>query len=261
MAVTAFLKRSTAICAALLLGWAVPSALAPDSANAALGACGPSSKSFSDGADSPALTSNFGVQADIETNEPALCSSSGGSPSLSNAWAMLTPYNNQWAQVGYIKVGAESTTGWTTGFHYFTQYTRACYGSPGCNDAFPTRVWGDPGTATHTYRVFHANDGLIHMYVDGNSQGNMNRNVGGEWPAAWAGNFAGETFDWQSDVPGTNADRTRFNYIKRLDVDANTSFIPSLDGVTPGSVRYHQQIGDAAVGGKYLDIWTDPLTN
>lgn len=206
-------------------------------------------------------TSNFGIRADIETNDPALCSSSGGSPSLSTAWAMLTP--NQayhWAQAGYIRVGTDNT-GYpgAVGFHYVAQYTKAC--QPNCSgNGYTTVVTGSPGTATHTYASYlRASDDRIHMTVDGTNLLTVGYDVTGVWVNSWAGQFGGETYHAQSDIPGTTGDRTRFNYIQKYGSGGAINFISTLNMVGSPPSRYHRDTGAAGVGGLFLDVWTNPL--
>jgi len=211
--------------------------------------------------ESPYTVNNYGVRSDIETNYAELCSSAGGSPSLSTAWAMLTPDQAfHWAQAGYIKVGIENT-GFPgpTGLHYVAQYTQEC--QPSCSGAgVTTVVTGDPGTSTHRYASYlRASDDRIHMTVDGTNLLTMNYDVTGEWVNEWAGQFGGETYHSQSDIPGTNADRTRFKYMQRFESNGDINFLQTLYYVGSPPGRYHRDVGNASVGGKYLDMWTSPL--
>ena len=220
-----------------------------EAAKAKCGAVG----NFYAGATSAFATSTYGVRADVETNRPALCNASGGSPSVSSAWVMLLPNNAAYyAQAGYAKVGLGNSQ-YNNGFHYLAQYKTP-------SGSRPTFISGDPGTTTHTYAVYlRASDDRIHMTRDGVNLLTLNYDTTGTWSTSWGGEFSGEAFHKQSDVPGTATDRTRFNYIQRYLGNGGIDFVTTLNGFTQPSSRYHRHKGAAQVGGQYLDVWTDPL--
>lgn len=234
-------------------------AVHPNSAGAAGSTCGTKSN-YLDGYGTTYQTSIYGVRADIERNDPALCSPSGGSPSLSAAWAMVTP--NQayhWAQTGYIKVGTVSPDFPNhTGFHTFAQYTQQC--QPNCSGSGVTTAFGDDPGGTATYAAYlRSSDDRIHMTVDGTTLLTMNYDVTGEWVNDWAGQFAAETYHVQSDVPGTSSDRTRFNYIQRYESNGDINFIQNLYLFSGIPTRYKYDEFAASVGGRGIDLWTDRL--
>jgi hypothetical protein len=228
--------------------------LAPSGPVGAAGVnCNSAKTSYGDWVENPAQTSLYGVRGDIETNVPALCSASGGSPSSSSAWVMLLPEDMAYyAQAGYVKNGTEVTQ-YPTGFHYLAQYKKP-------DGSRPTYVQGDPGTSTHRYAVYlRASDDRIHMERDGNHMLTLDYDVTGVWDSAWFGTWSGETWHLESDVPGTYSDHTTFNYIQRFEQNGDINFVTSLTKHSASS-RYWGDVSDATVGGKRFDIWTYTLT-
>lgn len=241
-------RRRSAAAVGMLLFSSVLTILDSGQADAALATCGTPGNYF-DGAENTASTAIYGVAADIETQEPALCSAAGGSSSSSSAWAMLTPAGqNDYAQAGYVKNGV-NVTQYPTGFHYLAQYTTTTGG-------VVTFISGNPGTSTHTYAVYlRASDDRVHMTYDGVNMLTMNYDTTGNWNTAWQGQFYGETWHAESDVVGSNANRARFNRIYKYNSAGTETFITDLSGLAT-SIRYAFSIANAAVGGKYIDIWT-----
>lgn len=224
------------------------------------GSCGNIQRNAAGAQSNTFQTSVFGVRASIERKEPDLCGSSGGSPSDSSAWAMLIPRtpNDQYAQSGYARVGADQP-GQTQGMHVFAQYSKACF--PSCGGSSPVvNAYGpDPsGGATFYATYLRSADDRIHMYAGGTSLLEVNRDVSGEWSTDWAGQFAGEAAHTPSDIPGTVNDQVRFNYIQKYDQNGNLSFIQELDSFSTLG-RYHRDVSNASVGGKNLNVWTNPL--
>lgn len=225
----------------------------------AAGACNGPTKSYYAGAQKATYQSSvYGVRANIEYQNPTLCGAPN-SRSSTSAWAMLIPRTPtiQMAQSGYLKLG--SALSGSTGVHVFGQYTRACV--PNCAagvNGYPTFL-GPAPTGSKMYSVYlRSSDGRIGMYAGSTLLGEVNRSVTGEWSTDWSGQFAGETHDPNSDIPGTAANHVRFNYIQKYDSAGNIGFIQDINlGLTPTRSNYHQSSGAASVGGVYLDIWTN----
>lgn len=199
-------------------------------------------------------TAIYGARAEIERNVPQLCSSAGGSPSLSTAWAMVNSRNNYWAQAGYIKVGEESPNfPDREGMLMVSQWMRA-------NRGLVTRFAPDPG-GERMYSVYQSrSDGHIHMRADGIQIDETEYNPSGVWDPAWSAQYAGETRHYASDVPGTASDKTTFSYLQRYDGNGGVHFVGSFPlDVNEAPWRYKKTLFPAAVGGYGMNIWTDPL--
>lgn len=163
----------------------------------------------------------YGVKANIQRYDPALCSSASGSPSVSAAWAMLIPQTplTQYAQAGYVKVGTNNPDYPShTGLHEFAQYTYAC--APNCGSGNPNAAtaWGPtPPTGSTTYSVFlRASDDRIVMQAAGSTLLVMNRDISGEWSTGWGGQFGGETFHTASDIPGVDTNHVIIDNIQNV---------------------------------------------
>lgn len=233
-------------------------------------ACGPTQYGFA-GAQSAFATSVFGARAQIEYNNPDLCGSDADGSGFSTAWSMVDAWSaddpdhnhSDWigyAQAGYYQAGG-SVAGYSTGIWEWSQYSSKCvsHGTCGTDAKFHNSYYGHP-SGTHMYANYRSSsDGHVHMTVDGNQIDETNYDPTGDWAAAWQGEFYGEVHDWGTDIPGTDGDRTTLNYLQKYESNGNINFFSSVTGTTTANTRYHRDVFDAAVGGKAVNVWTDPL--
>lgn len=232
----------------LMAGIAALTAGPGEQAVAAGSTCGTIGNYFDAAQSANYSSSVYGVRADIERQVPALCSASGGSPSISTVWAMLVPATptTQYAQAGYINVGANNAAfPGHPGMHTFSQFTTAA--GP------PVTAWGSDPSGTTTYKVFYRpSDNRVHMLANNTEIDVMGRDVIGEWSSDWAGQFAGETHHKQSDVPGSMGNHVTFDQIKKYDVSLLTSPITNLNLYTPTWGNYKHSLPGTAS----YDVWT-----
>lgn len=219
---------TAAVCASAVA--LVPTSSAPV-ANAAGENCLNQGNYFA-GVGSPRTSAIFGSRAEIQRDDPQLCSAAGGSPSDSSAWAMVTaqivghPNQDHYAQVGYAKVGARSGEP-VQGLHVFAQYTRAC--KPDCAGANFVNVYAPAPGGTELYtNVLRSSDNRIHMLADGVEIARTGYDPQGDWQPEWQAQFAGETFHPQSDVVGTVNNRTRFFRLQRFESNGDINFIQNF---------------------------------
>lgn len=222
----------------------------------ATGACPTRQLESQDGAYQDFSTAVFGARANIQFYDPLLCTSTMSfSNSFSTAWAMVSSAspNNEWAQMGYMNAGPLSQ--FSLGVHYVSQWTDL-------NDANPphTKVTGTPGTTSHRYQAYQSpSDGLLHMYIDSTSYDTSNYNPSGHWDPHWAAEYAGETGDFGSNVPGVGGNHVRFDGLAWYDSTGAQHYVTGLTGAVILGPRYYQAIGPySQANGMYLDIWTSP---
>lgn len=256
-------------CAGLTLA-ALSSPSSHPVAEAAQATCGTSTAILANGI-SAYSTAVYGAGAWVETNLPALCahvagSTYVGSPSISTAWVMVTPSQDEhWAQAGYIRVGSTHPI-WSanSGTHYVTQYTSACRPNCGPNaSGVNTTFTGQPDSVEQYAAYLRASDDRIHMTVNGNDLDVMHYDVTGVWDNDWRVQLGGETHHLGTDMPGLSNDTTRFNLIKKYNSTGGTSFVSTLNPYPSDSylstyTRYHRTIGNSPDGGKDMEIWTSP---
>ncbi|QIX27959.1 hypothetical protein ncot_16205 [Nocardioides sp. JQ2195] len=217
------------------------------------------------GVGSPQSSTIFGSRAMIERDAPQLCSSQGGSPSDSSAWAMVTAdiMNDtsgalHYAQIGWARVGDDAGEP-VSGLHLFAQYTRKC--APACDGSSFVNVYGpDPGSTARMYsNVLRSSDNHIHMLYDGIQLLETGYNPQGDWNADWQAQFAAETFHPQTDVAGTTGDKNEFWNLQRMDSGGGFNFVQNFPLQVESTSRYHLDLYDAQVGGKGMKTWTAPL--
>jgi hypothetical protein len=252
----------------LLVGsgvWAAPPAVAAR-------ACESPSMSYFEGAYSAYVTSVFGARGRIEYNNPDLCGSDVSDSGISLAWSMVTAHSDAdpngldpsldgWAQAGYGQFGGSNLAGAPAGFHIFSQWTRACKNNGTCRgDAAVVTTYNPAPTGSTIYSNYlRASDQHIVMYAASTFLDSTSYNPAGDWDAAWAGQFFGETKHLGDDVVGVQGDPTSFDYLQKYASNGDINFFVSLShGHSPGT-RYHYSTFSPAVGGLGFRIWTDPL--
>lgn len=224
------------------------------------------------GYSTPAVTTTFGVHGRIEFNNPNLCTDQYGSDGLSAAWVMLEarsvtdPTNSDadgWAQVGYLRMGSRTQIdNPNPGLHYFGQITQECRSAPGPCSGSPlrTRFGGTPSSAVSYDAYLRQDDDRIHLYFDGVNLMHVGYDTTGVWQNQWSCYYAEETFDAGDDMPGTDADRTHFDNLKRYLIDRSLDFVQTLNRTGPGThfPQYHLSPYSGGDIGQYeFDVWTD----
>jgi len=211
-----------------------------------------------------------GARARIEYNNPDLCGDDSTGEGVSVAWSMVSARSDSdlnntnkqgWAQTGYGQFAANSGFE-PSGLHVFAQYKIECKSTGTCTgDTVNTQIGGgipSPGTYANELR---SSDDRIHMSVNGTDLLVTDYDPTGSWDEGWRGQFAGEVLDPKSNVPGTDTDRTTFDYLYYLHPSGSLNFFGSITALTPNYSRHHVRVYNAGVGGKGVDVWTSPLNS
>lgn len=202
-------------------------------------------------------TSVYGVEASIQRKDVALCGASSGSPDWESNWTMLIPRSpgDQYAQAGWIKIGSDSPYS-ISGYHVFSEFSRACY--PSCSGSDVVFTYGPDPAGTKNYQVYlRASDDRIVMRAGSTTLDVLNRDVTGEWSADWSGQWAAEPHYRGSDVPGVATDKMRIYDIRKFDAAGNSSHILNFSApYAVDSARHDIAIDNADGGGKRIRIWT-----
>lgn len=158
------------------------------------------------GASTSAQNTIFGASAQVTYHNPVVCNQPARS---SSAWVMVRAPNNgspngahNWYfQVGYKKQAGGSPLRWA-------QWTKSCYPDCGSNPVH-ANWYGTALTGTHTYAVYLvAATQRLRATIDGSAiPDGPSYDPSLYWDSHWAANFAGETHDQSSDIPGVSTDR------------------------------------------------------
>lgn len=206
-------------------------------------------------------TAVFGVSAQIQRQDVALCDASSGSPDWVSTWNMLIPRtpNDQYAQVGWIKIGSAAPYS-ISGYHTFSENSKSCYPSCAPNSNVVFNYGSDP-SGTLNYQVYlRASDDRIVMRAGSTIIDVMNRDVSGEWSNDWSGQWASEVHYHGSDIPGTVDNKLWFDYIKYYDSSGSTNYIQNFSTPYVQDSRFHISLDSSPNNtGKRIRLWTDPL--
>lgn len=225
------------------------------------------------GAFTDASNQIFGSRANIEYNNPQICT---GNPSngISVVWAMVTaasdtypanPNDDMWAQTGYGRFGGDSGFDTDPGVFVFTQTTKACKADDSCSglDATTYFFYYSLDTSDPWYygNRYNNSTGRMDLYADGDYLTQTAYDPIGVWDSAWEGQFFGETKQWASDLPGYASDPTGITAVTVQDSNGDLNPVSALHGVTPtddpdGTLPYHRQLYTLG-GNPAVRIWTD----
>lgn len=245
----------------------VAPAVALASPSHAAGPCGDPRSGLA-GAESSFQTSVFGTRAKIEYNNPNLCGSDAYGSGVSAAWAMVDAWSDDdpnhlhpgwmgYAQAGYLQSGAGAS--YKRGIWIFAQYSRNCRSHGTCTGISYHTKYGPHPSVAHMYANYlSAGDHHVHMVYDGIKLAETGYNPAGDWAAAWQGEFYGEAHDRNSDILGTQSDKTSMWFVQKYGSSGGINFFQNLTGHTTSGTRYHRHIYNANVGGKGIHVWTYP---
>lgn len=230
-------------------------ACAAQSSQAATSPCSTASDYF-DGGASTGIT-QYGVKADIETQNPAIC----GSSSASAVWVMESGHEPAgtgnaywgWAQAGYIHWGSGQGP---TGLHVFSQWCESH-----CGNIFNlnTKSFSAP-TGTENYSVnYNFNSGNLVMWNGSTTLDQTAFDPLVSWVYPWELEIFGETYQCESDVPGTQSNPVKISSIQKMyDRSYDWNQVNDLGLWTPDcSGRYHRGWVTQPTS---FNIWTYPLS-
>lgn len=230
-------------------------------------ACTPGVQYGFAGASSSFTSSIFGARASIEYNNPDLCGSDANDHGFSTIWSMVTALpvdsagKQSYAQAGYYQAGA-AAGGYNTGIWRWGRYTPKCFAHGNCapgDVGFRNLYSGHPDGTKEFYSVYRlASTGHVVMYAGSDYLGETTYDPTGDWQPAWQAQLFGETHDHGDDVPGTDSDRTTMDYLQYYNSSGGINFLSSVTGATTSGTRYHRDVYNSSVGGKGVNVWTDP---
>jgi hypothetical protein len=170
----------------------------------------------------------FGSRAKIERNEPTLCGVD--SNSVVSAWSMVFARSEggsggvDLAQTGYIKAAPDAGYDFS-GYHVFAQWTRDC--NPNCSTGGQYMTVVDPAPTDWQFYTQYVSDSdnHIHMLIGGNKIAETGYNPANEWQSEWRASFSAESKHRQSQIPGSSANKVRFEFVQRYESNGNINYV------------------------------------
>ena len=199
----------------------------------------------------------FGASAQVTYQNPVVCNQPGRQ---SSAWVMVSAPNdgspngahNWYFQLGYKKLAGGSPVRWA-------QWTKSCY--PDCGSSATHGNWyGAALTGTHTYAVYLVGSTQrLRGTIDGAAIADgPTYDPSLYWDSAWAANFAGETHDKDSNIPGIATNKVVFTDIKRYNGDGTITFVGQFEssGVNCACPGFNYQSFSPGTGSLGFRVWT-----